>query len=409
MASKNLVSNLKVITSGNTPTTSQLANGEFAFGIVDGVARLFGNVGGTIYEFSLVRSVAGKTGNVTLSKTDVGLSNVDNTSDMDKPVSTAQAAAIATKYTKPADGIPESDLSEEVQNKLDSIGTGAVNLLQSSVTANRQAGVIEGDMVNLGYALGLEEGKMYTVKYKFNGTDIVATAKYEAAMEGMLTGATLALCQSVSAEGETIAVPMLLGVQDYNASLEDYQSAAMNYGFLFIVDKHQITGDESYTADENNSSIYVRALQSANAQNAVSVEITSIEPFAEVVADKVKNPLTIGDVVFDGSAAKTVALPNCNVVNINGLEYRKIMVISSYQSESMGQVVGGTIDIVYLRDNVYGGTLPEVGTYESPVMASTKVIFARAMEDSALFVCGNNVLEKLEDVSSWLNGASIQY
>lgn len=31
-----------------------------------------------------------------LAKADVGLSNVDNTSDANKPVSTAQAAAIAT-------------------------------------------------------------------------------------------------------------------------------------------------------------------------------------------------------------------------------------------------------------------------------------------------------------------------
>lgn len=43
-----------------------------------------------------VLSVAGKTGAVTLAKADVGLSNVDNTSDANKPVSTAQAAAIAT-------------------------------------------------------------------------------------------------------------------------------------------------------------------------------------------------------------------------------------------------------------------------------------------------------------------------
>lgn len=381
-----------------------------------------------------VTSVAGRTGAVTLSKADVGLSNVDNTSDMNKPVSTAQATAIAEAkqagtnaqnaidthagntsnphnvtaaqvgaYVKPAEGIPETDLSAEVQEKLNS-GGGSANLLQSTVAANRQAGVAEGDMVNLGYALGLEEGKMYTVKYKFNGTDIVATAKYEAVMEGMLTGATLALCQSISAEGQTMKMPMLLGVQDYNASVEDYQTAALNYGYLFVVDKHQITGDESYTADENNSSVYVRALQTANAQNAVSVEITAIEPFAEVVADKVKNALTIGDVVFDGSAAKTVPLPNCNVANINGREYRKIIVISPYESSSMGQVVGGTIDIVYLR-----GAMPEVGTYESPASAATKVRFERAMEASDLFVCGNNVLEKLEDVSSWLNGASIQY
>jgi len=43
-----------------------------------------------------VLSVAGKTGAVTLAKADVGLGNVDNTSDANKPVSTAQAAAIAT-------------------------------------------------------------------------------------------------------------------------------------------------------------------------------------------------------------------------------------------------------------------------------------------------------------------------
>ncbi len=44
-----------------------------------------------------VTSVAGKTGVVTLVKADVGLGNVDNTSDANKPVSTLQATAIAAK------------------------------------------------------------------------------------------------------------------------------------------------------------------------------------------------------------------------------------------------------------------------------------------------------------------------
>lgn len=45
------------------------------------------------------RTVAGKalSANVTLVKADVGLGSVDNTADSAKPVSTAQAAAIATK------------------------------------------------------------------------------------------------------------------------------------------------------------------------------------------------------------------------------------------------------------------------------------------------------------------------
>ena len=267
-----------------------------------------------------VTSVAGRTGAVTLSKTDVGLSNVDNTSDTNKPVSTAQATAIADAkqagtnaqnaidthsgntsnphnvtaaqvgaYVKPAEGIPESDLSAEVQAKLNSGGGGEVpaeNLLQSPVSANRQANVTEGDMVNLGYALGLEEGKQYTVKYKFNNADVVATAKYEAPTGLPMEGGELCLCQSMSYEGQAMTFPMLLGVSPYAASLEDCQNAMQNYGMLFIVDKHQITGDTTYTADENNSSVYPRALQRSQSGNAVSVEITSIEPFAEVVADK---------------------------------------------------------------------------------------------------------------------------
>lgn len=47
-----------------------------------------------------VQSVAGKTGNVSLDKSDVGLGNVDNTSDADKPVSTAQQTALDGKQTQ---------------------------------------------------------------------------------------------------------------------------------------------------------------------------------------------------------------------------------------------------------------------------------------------------------------------
>jgi hypothetical protein len=49
------------------------------------------------YPASPVTSVAGKTGSILLNKSDVGLSNVDNTADAAKPVSTAQAAALAGK------------------------------------------------------------------------------------------------------------------------------------------------------------------------------------------------------------------------------------------------------------------------------------------------------------------------
>src|SRR3954453_21417176 len=53
-----------------------------------------------------VSSINGtKTGAVTLVKADVGLGSVDHTADTAKPVSTAQAAALALKVTAPTGGI----------------------------------------------------------------------------------------------------------------------------------------------------------------------------------------------------------------------------------------------------------------------------------------------------------------
>ena len=48
-----------------------------------------------------VTSVAGKTGIVTLTKTDVALGNVDNTSDANKPISTATQTALNGKAGSP--------------------------------------------------------------------------------------------------------------------------------------------------------------------------------------------------------------------------------------------------------------------------------------------------------------------
>jgi hypothetical protein len=46
-----------------------------------------------------VQSVNGKTGDVTLVKGDVGLGNVDNTADADKPVSTDTQTALNSKIS----------------------------------------------------------------------------------------------------------------------------------------------------------------------------------------------------------------------------------------------------------------------------------------------------------------------
>lgn len=70
-----------------------------------------------------VQSVAGKTGVVVLAKADVGLGNVDNTSDANKPVSTAQQTALGAK----ADSASVPALASQLRvNPLGNV-SGAVN------------------------------------------------------------------------------------------------------------------------------------------------------------------------------------------------------------------------------------------------------------------------------------------
>ncbi|WP_395662802.1 hypothetical protein [Aestuariivirga sp.] len=84
--------------AGKAPQTADLDLGELAVNTYDGKLYLRKNDGAdTILEVGPVRSVAGKTGAVTLAKADVGLGEVDNTSDAAKPVSTATQTALNGK------------------------------------------------------------------------------------------------------------------------------------------------------------------------------------------------------------------------------------------------------------------------------------------------------------------------
>ncbi len=77
-----------------------------------------------------VQSVAGKVGAVSLVKADVGLANVDNTSDLAKPVSTAQQTAINTAQSNAeayADGVVAS-LVDAAPGTLDTLNELAAAL-----------------------------------------------------------------------------------------------------------------------------------------------------------------------------------------------------------------------------------------------------------------------------------------
>lgn len=109
--------------------------------------------GGSSYIYitsGAVDSVAGKTGVVTIDKTDVGLANVDNTSDANKPISSATQTALDNKAstththsgaTTSANGF----MSSTDKSKLDGIATNANNY---SHPANHPPSIITQDASN---------------------------------------------------------------------------------------------------------------------------------------------------------------------------------------------------------------------------------------------------------------------
>lgn len=94
-----------------------------------------------------VQSVNGLSGVVNLSASDIGLDQVNNTNDANKPISVAVQAALDLKYDAQVSGIPETDLSSGVQAKLNT--TGAVTLedltdVNTSGATDGQALVLQG-------------------------------------------------------------------------------------------------------------------------------------------------------------------------------------------------------------------------------------------------------------------------
>ena len=99
---------------------AQIDLGELAIDTRDGKLypkRDNGNGTFTIVELGTVRSVAGKTGEVTLTAKDVGLGQVNNTADRDKPVSTAMQTALEAKASS----------SRRVETGAGLVGGGALN------------------------------------------------------------------------------------------------------------------------------------------------------------------------------------------------------------------------------------------------------------------------------------------
>lgn len=192
-------------------------------------------------------------------------------------------AAQVGAYVKPSDGIPETDLSEEVQAKLNS-GDGAQNLLKGDVTVG-DFDINDAKGSNVGYPLGIEVGKKYNITATVNGKE------YTVAGDGM------------DMEGVTLLA---------NASSPELLIELADFRFIGY-DKASFTvGNDAPLPDDNNSLFMVMG----EGYKTATIIVKSITEIEEVIADKVKNKLKItvngAAKEYDGSEAVEVDINTGN-------------------------------------------------------------------------------------------------
>ena len=139
-----------------------------------------------------VQSVAGKTGTVTLAKGDVGLSNVDNTADADKPVSSATQTALNAKQDTLVSG---TNIKTVNSNSL--LGSGNIEI-SSSVAWGGITGTLSSQ-TDLQSEL---DGKEDTI----TGTDLTASRALTSSATGKVEVSAVTSTELGYLDGVTSAI-----------------------------------------------------------------------------------------------------------------------------------------------------------------------------------------------------------
>lgn len=147
------------------------------------------NLSALLDDTNLVTSVAGRSGVVTLTKSDVGLSNVDNTSDTDKPISTATQNALNgkvddsqvltnvplgavftdTTYNVGDGGLTQKNFTTTLKTKLDGIAAGAEVNVQSDWNS------VSGDSAILNKPSDITNMSLYSTSNLSEGSNLYYT------------------------------------------------------------------------------------------------------------------------------------------------------------------------------------------------------------------------------------------
>ena len=146
-----------------------------------------------------VQSVAGKTGTVTLAKGDVGLSNVDNTADADKPVSSATQTALNAKQDTLVSG---TNIKTVNSNSL--LGSGNIEI-SSSVAWGGITGTLSSQ-TDLQSALDAKEDTITGAATTITGTDLTASRALTSSATGKVEVSAVTSTELGYLDGVTSAI-----------------------------------------------------------------------------------------------------------------------------------------------------------------------------------------------------------
>lgn len=96
-----------------------------------------------------VSSVNGKVGQVVITKSDVNLANVDDTSDLNKPISNAQATAFSARYTK-SESDSLFDTKAQVNTKIANLSLKSASKADILGVVSQSGGLPTGSIIERG-------------------------------------------------------------------------------------------------------------------------------------------------------------------------------------------------------------------------------------------------------------------
>jgi hypothetical protein len=176
-----------------------------------------------------VKSVSGKTGTVTLSKSDVGLGNVDNTSDLDKPISTATQNALDNKVDKiTGKGLSTEDYTSEEKTKLAGIAIGATKVENSTTNGN----------------IKINDSEVVVYTHPGSGTNPHGTTKSDIGLSNVLNYGIATQAEAESGSSNSKYMTPLRVAQEINSLMASYINQAHSHSNKSILDKITQSGVE---------------------------------------------------------------------------------------------------------------------------------------------------------------------